>query len=88
MTCFQAAYNYLDLLGEQPCADPDRQRQAPAPERCSSRSTRTPDTWTTTSISPQHEDGGYLREILDACRAALATLPSYAAARAGGAAGG
>jgi tetraprenyl-beta-curcumene synthase len=22
MTCFQAAYNYLDMLGEQPCADP------------------------------------------------------------------
>ena len=28
---------------------------------------------------PQREDGGYLREIVDSCRAALAELPSYPA---------
>jgi tetraprenyl-beta-curcumene synthase len=76
MTCFQAAYNYLDMLGEQPCADPAANgrslhgallvaldpdaRHLDYYEHC-----------------PQHEDGGYLREILDSCRAALATLPSY-----------
>ncbi len=29
--------------------------------------------------NPQREDGGYLTEILDACREALATLPAYPA---------
>jgi len=78
MTCFQAAYNYLDMLGEQPCADPaangrclhgallvaldPEARHGDYYEHC-----------------PQREDGGYLREILDACRAALATLPGYPA---------
>ncbi|HEY2570706.1 MAG TPA: DUF2600 family protein, partial [Solirubrobacteraceae bacterium] len=28
---------------------------------------------------PQRQDGGYLREIVDSCRAALAELPSYSA---------
>jgi tetraprenyl-beta-curcumene synthase len=78
MTCFQAAYNYLDMLGEQPCADPA------ANGRCLHSALLV-------ALDPnahhldyyehslQREDGGYLREILDACRAALATLPSYSA---------
>jgi tetraprenyl-beta-curcumene synthase len=78
MSCFQAAYNYLDMLGEQPCADPV------ANGRCLHSALLV-------ALDPdashldyyehclQREDGGYLREILDSCRAALGTLPSYSA---------
>ena len=80
MSCFQAAYNYLDMLGEQPCADPV------ANGRCLHSALLV-------ALDPdaahldyyehclQREDGGYLREILDSCRAALATLPSYRRSR-------
>ena len=78
MTCFQAAYNYLDMLGEQPCADPASNG------RCLHSALLValdPDAQHLDYYehSLQREDGGYLREILDACRAALATLPSYSA---------
>ncbi len=31
------------------------------------------------AYNSQHDDGGYLEELVDTCRAALRTLPSYAA---------
>ncbi len=79
MMCFQAAYNYLDMLGEQPSADPAANGRtlhralivALDPDGDVSHS----DYY---AHCPQHRDGGYLREIVDACRAALAQLPSYA----------
>jgi tetraprenyl-beta-curcumene synthase len=82
MASFQAAYNYLDLLGEHPSADPaangrrlhgallvaldpgDRLEMG-----------RHEDYY---ADSLQRDDGGYLAQLVDACRAALATLPSYA----------
>lgn len=78
MMCYQAAYNYLDMLGEQPSADPmangRRLHSAllvaldpDAPHR---------DYY---EHNAQREDGGYLAETIDACRAALATLPGYLA---------
>jgi tetraprenyl-beta-curcumene synthase len=78
MMCLQAAYNYLDVLGEQPSPEPaanGRQLHqallvALDPE------TSHVDYY---AHSPQHEDGGYLREIVDSCRTALAELPSYPA---------
>jgi len=78
MTCFQAAYNYLDMLGEQPCADPASNGRClhSALLVALDPDARHLDYY---EHSRQREDGGYLREILDACRAALATLPSYSA---------
>jgi tetraprenyl-beta-curcumene synthase len=78
MMSLQAAYNYLDLLGEQPSSDPAANGRTlhrallvaldPAASHLDYY-----------AHCPQREDGGYLREIVDSCRAALAQLPSYAA---------
>ena len=76
MMCLQAAYNYLDVLGEQPNSDPAangrtlHQALLVALDPAASHL----DYY---AHSPHHEDGGYLREIVDSCRAALAELPSY-----------
>jgi tetraprenyl-beta-curcumene synthase len=78
MSCFQAAYNYLDMLGEQPSADPaanGRQLHGALLVALDPHASHA-DYY---EHSPQHDDGGYLAEILDSCRAALATLPSYPA---------
>jgi tetraprenyl-beta-curcumene synthase len=78
MMSLQAAYNYLDMLGEQPSSDPA------ANGRTLHRALLVAlDLGDASHIDyyahcPQHEDGGYLREIVDSCRAALAQLPSYA----------
>lgn len=96
MTCYQAAYNYLDMLGEQPSAEPAANGRRlhsallvaldpgpdPDPDPGSDAEgashpadgSRHPDYY---EHHPQRNDGGYLTEIVDACRAALATLPSY-----------
>jgi tetraprenyl-beta-curcumene synthase len=78
MACFQAAYNYLDMLTELPNTDPT------ANGRLLHRALLV-------ALDPGadhldyyahhhlHEDGGYLAETVDSCRAALAQLPSYAA---------
>ena len=78
MVCFQAAYNYLDMLTELPNTDPA------ANGRLLHRALLV-------ALNPEaehldyyahhhlHEDGGYLKETVDDCRAALAQLPSYAA---------
>jgi tetraprenyl-beta-curcumene synthase len=105
---FQAAYDYLDVLAEQPRADPvagarglheallialdpiaalDRatpeldpaaplQRAAPGldPTAPQDRTGRQPDYY---ASYPRREDNGYLAELVDTCRTALATLPSY-----------
>jgi tetraprenyl-beta-curcumene synthase len=78
LVAFQAAYNYADMLSEQPheqaIANGRRLHEAllvgldpNAPHR---------DYY---AHHPQHDDGGYLQEMVDTCRAALGTLPSYAA---------
>jgi tetraprenyl-beta-curcumene synthase len=89
---FQAAYDYLDVLAEQPQADPiagarglheallvalDSLDSAPGTK---SRADQQPDYY---ASYPQREDNGYLAELVDTCRTALATLPSYAAVAAG-----
>jgi len=78
MACFQAAYNYLDTLSELPVADPSGNgrllHQAllvaldPAAEHLDYY-----------ALSRLREDGGYLVETIDSCRAALARLPSWLA---------
>ena len=78
MGCFQAAYNYLDMLTELPNTDPAVNGQllhrallvALDPEA------RHLDYYEHHHL---HDDGGYLAETVDECRAALAQLPSYAA---------
>jgi tetraprenyl-beta-curcumene synthase len=81
LVAFQTAYNYLDTLAEQPSADPvangHQLHQAllvaldPAARHTNYY-----------ALHPQRDDGGFLATLVDACRAALATLPSYAAVSA------
>jgi tetraprenyl-beta-curcumene synthase len=78
MVCFQAAYNYLDMLTELPNTEPAANGRLlhhallvaldPGAEHLD-------------YYAHHHlqEDGGYLRETVDGCRAALAQLPSYVA---------
>ncbi len=73
---FQAIYDYVDTLAEQPTRDPisnGRQlHQAllisldPGASHCDYY-----------AYHAENSDAGYLAEIVDACRAALETLPSY-----------
>lgn len=82
LAAFQAAYNYLDMLGEQPSADPvaDGRRlhegllYALAPPR-EGHPGAAPLDWY--EHHPRRNDGGYLRGLLEQCRHALACLPSY-----------
>jgi tetraprenyl-beta-curcumene synthase len=81
MVCFQAAYNYLDMLTELPNTDPV------ANGRLLHRALLValdPEAEHLDYYAHHHlqEDGGYLKETVDGCRAALAQLPSYAAVRA------
>jgi tetraprenyl-beta-curcumene synthase len=93
LVAFQSAYNYLDLLAEQPRAEPiagaralhEALLHALDPTRSvatDSLSTpldpaaRQPDYY---AHYPQRDDNGYLAELVDTCRTALAKLPSYPA---------
>ncbi len=78
MVDFQIAYDYLDAINEQPDTAPLRNGlqlhralndvvRAEPPDADYYR------------YHPQHDDGGYLLGLVQACRAALATLPSAAA---------
>ena len=78
MVCFQAAYNYLDMLTELPNTDPV------ANGRLLHRALLValdPEAEHLDYYAHHHlqDDGGYLKETVDGCRAALAQLPSYAA---------
>jgi tetraprenyl-beta-curcumene synthase len=78
MASFQAAYNYLDMLTELPSVDPAVNGQLLHRALL-------------VALDPEaehvdyyehhhlHDDGGYLIETIDECRAALAELPSYPA---------
>ena len=85
VVAFQVAYNYLDLLSELPAPDPA------ANARRLHEALLVALDWTgaegsvgTGSVdyyeyNRQHDDDGYLSEIVEECRATLAVLPSYAA---------
>ena len=78
VVAFQTAYNYLDLLTEQlgpdPAANARRLHEAllvaldPAAAHLDYY-----------EYNPQHNDDGYLSEIVEVCRGALGVMPSYAA---------
>ena len=81
LVAFQAAYNYLDVLAEQPSDDPLRNGRRlhgallvaldPAAAHDDYYAER-----------PGGEDGGYLAALVDATREALVELPSHARAAA------
>ncbi len=77
MACFQAAYNYLDMLTELPNTDPEANGQLLHRALLVALS---PEAEHLDYYAHHHlrEDGGYLAETVDGCRAALAELPSYA----------
>jgi tetraprenyl-beta-curcumene synthase len=78
LVAFQAAYNYLDALSELPSEDPLANG-----EQLHQGLLRAlhPDAPHLDYYAYSHacEDGGYLTRVLDACRSALAELPSYRA---------
>lgn len=96
IVAFQTAYNYLDRLSEQPSPDPiacaERLHQAllvalDADARHIDYYARRPDTRRFRERDARghrgcDEDGGYLRALVDACRRAYCSLPSYAATAA------
>jgi tetraprenyl-beta-curcumene synthase len=76
---FQAAYDYVDTLAEQPSENPisnGRQLHRALLVALDRHATHV-DYYT---HHRQHEDNGYLKELVDTCRLALQTLPSYNAA--------
>ncbi len=82
LVAFQTAYNYLDTLCEQPSADPvangrelHRALLVALDPAAGHRDYY--------ALHPQREDGGFLAALVDACRTALAALPSHAAVAAG-----
>jgi tetraprenyl-beta-curcumene synthase len=73
----QVAYDYVDTLAEQPCGDPisnGRQLHRVLGAALEPSAPRV-DYY---AHHPQCDDGGYLRDIVEACRTALLGLPSYA----------
>jgi tetraprenyl-beta-curcumene synthase len=78
MACFQAAYNYLDMLTELPSADPAVNGQLLHRALLVALD---PDAEHVDYYEHHHlhDDGGYLADTVDECRAALSELPSYAA---------
>jgi tetraprenyl-beta-curcumene synthase len=77
LVAFQLAYNYLDALAEQPGGrSPENARRLHqalfAAVGCE------PVSRDFYEHHAQSRDGGYLAELVEVCRAALTTLPSYA----------
>jgi tetraprenyl-beta-curcumene synthase len=88
-SAFQAAYNLLDMLGEQPSADPVRDGErlhnallfalgwpSPSPEAGAIDPGVQRLDWY--EHHPHDQDGGYLNRLLEECREAFAGLPGYA----------
>ncbi len=96
VVAFQAIYDYVDTLAEQPSADPvENGRQLHrALLSALDPGTGQPDPGQADTIRPDtgrpdyymhslhKEDGGYLEELIDACRGAFGALPSHASLRA------
>jgi tetraprenyl-beta-curcumene synthase len=73
---FQATYDYVDTLAEQPCPDPvanGRQLHL-ALLRALEPDSAHPDYY---RHHPTGQDDGYIVSLIDTCRAALRSLPSY-----------
>jgi tetraprenyl-beta-curcumene synthase len=78
MVCFQIAYDYLDAINEEPATAALRnglQLHRALSDAVSSHPSRS-DYYL---YHPQHDDGGYLLDLVSACREALWMLPSASA---------
>jgi tetraprenyl-beta-curcumene synthase len=78
LAAYQVIFDYLDTLAEQPNADPinnGRQLNQALLSALEPRRVR----FDYYAHHRHHGDGGYLEALIDACRAALAKLPSYPA---------
>ena len=81
LVAFHVAYNHVDALAELPSDDPVGNARdlheallvALDPDMAHRDARR---------LHPRYEDGGYLAEVVDACRTALGGLPAYAAVAA------
>ncbi|HWX46338.1 MAG TPA: DUF2600 family protein [Solirubrobacteraceae bacterium] len=73
---FQAIYDYVDTLAEQPHGDPILNARQLHGALLTALDPAAPhlDYYT---HHPQSQDAGYLQTVIDACRATLRTLPSY-----------
>lgn len=78
VVAFQVAYNYLDLLSEQPGPGPaaNARRLHEALLVALDPAAVHLDYY---EYNPQHDDHSYLSEIVEVCRGALGVMPSYAA---------
>ncbi len=76
LVAFQAAYNYADLLSEQPHEDAITNGRRLHQALLLALDPKAPllDYY---AYHPQRDDGGYFQEMVDACRVALGTLPSF-----------
>lgn len=76
LVAFQAAYNYVDMLAEQPNGDPvaNARRLHEALSAALDPGAAQPDYY---AHHAQREDGGYLGELVQSCRLALGELGSY-----------
>jgi tetraprenyl-beta-curcumene synthase len=91
LSAFQASYNLLDMLGEQPSEDPVRDGERlhnallfalgwPSPTTVAGGLDPGVHALDWYEHHPQREDGGYLDELLAECRNAFVGLPHYTAA--------
>jgi tetraprenyl-beta-curcumene synthase len=87
-SAFQAAYNLLDMLGEQPSPDPVRDGERlhnallnalgwPAPTPPADGVDPGVKALDWYEHHPQNADGGYLNNLLEECREAFRSLPGY-----------
>jgi tetraprenyl-beta-curcumene synthase len=77
LVAFQAAYNYADTLAEEPSVEPveNARRLHAALLVALDRGVPHPDFY---AYHPQRGDDGFMAAMVDACRDALAGLPSWA----------
>ncbi|HEY7933213.1 MAG TPA: DUF2600 family protein [Solirubrobacteraceae bacterium] len=76
LVAFQSAYNYLDMLAEQPHSDPVSSGRR-LHEALLVALDPMADHGDYYAYYPNSDDGGYLKEMVEACRDALCALPSY-----------
>ncbi len=75
VVAYQVLYDYLDTISERP-GDPDDSRQLHLALLDALDPRRTPSDWY--ALHPGSGDGGYVAELVAACRATVARLPAYA----------
>jgi tetraprenyl-beta-curcumene synthase len=78
ITAYQVAFDYIDTISEQPGADPIVNGHRLNQALLGALGPEAPhvDYY---AHHNQHEDAGYLRDLVDTCRTALEALPSYSA---------